>query len=290
MRNPDYTDYDITPLNEMSGHAYTLALAGYISGDQRFSDRAALSIRTFLLDPATRMNPDMEHDQLIRGENTGRHAGLLEGRRFMDVIDAIGLLEKSQSSWTTSDDKAVRAWFKQFVDWMQNGDMKKESDAPNNHGTWFDVQVVTFHLFLGDKAGAKKVLEKAKTKRIAKEIEPNGDEPKELVRTKSLSYSAFNLLALAELANLGERAGVDLWHYQTDDGRSIRAVIDSLLPYVTGEKHWPHQQIVKFDASIMPPILERAAKEYNDPSYAAAARKIEGKGKDLQEASPGTKF
>jgi hypothetical protein len=110
------------------------------------------------------------------------------------------------------------------------------------------------------------------------------------VRTKSLSYSTFNLLAEADLANLGARVGADLWHYQTNDGRCIRAVIDALLPYTMGEKPWPHQQIVKFDPKIMIPILRRAAKEYNDQAYNAAAEKIAGENQDLDNADPGAKF
>lgn len=45
-------------------------------------------------------------------------------------------------------------------------------------------------------------------------------------------YFRLNLRGLATLATLAERVGVELWHYQTADGRSIRKVLDFMLPYV----------------------------------------------------------
>lgn len=276
VSNPEIADYDVELLGDLSKDVYTLSLAGYITGERKYSDRAAELLRVFFLDPATRMNPNFEHAQMIPGVNEGRHAGMIESRRFLNVIDAIGLLEASDSSWSKKDDQEIRQWFSQFVDWMQTGKFRDESDKENNHGTWYDVQVVTFRLFLGDKDQAKKILEAAKKKRIAIPIKPNGDEPEELVRTKSLSYSVFNLEALTNLADLGQRAGVDLWHYKTPDGRCIRLVIDSLIPYATGQKKWPHQQIAHFDPKSMAPPLERAAVAYHDPHYAAIARQLRG--------------
>ena len=45
------------------------------------------------------------------------------------------------------------------------------------------------------------------------------------------------------LARLAENVDVDLWNYQTADGRSIRKAFDYLLPYALGEKKWTGQQI-----------------------------------------------
>lgn len=290
VRNPDINKYDVVPLSQMSQRAYTLALAGYITRERKYSDRAALLLRTFFLEPATKMNPDFEHAQFVMGENRGRHAGLIESRRLLHVVDAVGLLEASNSSWTREDGKQIRDWFRQFTDWMQNGDMKDEGDAKNNHGTWYDVQVVTFRLFLGDTAEARRILEEAKTNRIARQIEPTGEEPEEIVRTKSLSYSAFNLLALTDLADLGRQANVDLWHYKTADGRCIRAVIDNLIPYATGQKKWPHQQIARFDPSELLTPLARAAVAYHDPTYTAVREKIRGRAANPDESIPGAQF
>jgi hypothetical protein len=93
-------------------------------------------------------------------------------------------------------------------------------------------------------------LEIAKTKRIASQIEPDGSQPHELARTKSLGYSTMNLRGFMQLANLGKKAGVDLWNFETADGRGIRKALDFLLPFASSEKKWEYQQLGNLEESI----------------------------------------
>jgi hypothetical protein len=39
------------------------------------------------------------------------------------------------------------------------------------------------------------------------------------------------------------RVGMDLYHYETPDGRSIRKAQAFLQPYLRGEKRWPYPQL-----------------------------------------------
>jgi hypothetical protein len=97
-------------------------------------------------------------------------------------------------------------------------------------------QVVSFALFAGKQSWPLKSLRTAKQKRIAAQIEPDGRQPLELARTKAWGYSNGNLDGLMQLATLGERVGVDLWNFQTADGRSIRKALDFLVPIAIGER------------------------------------------------------
>ena len=72
--------------------------------------------------------------------------------------------------------------------------------------------------------------------KCGRELEPDGRQPEELQRTRSWHYAIFNLQAFVALANLGDAAGVDLWRYQTPDGRSIRKAINWLLPFALGQQ------------------------------------------------------
>ncbi len=130
---------------------------------------------------------------------------------------------------------------------------RDEAAAKNNHGTFYDVQVVSFAFFLGKNDLAKSVLETAKTKRIATQVEPDGKQPLELVRTKAWSYSVGNLDGLMLLARLGEKVGVDLWSYETRDGRSIRRALDFLAPFAFGEKKWTDQQLGEWPPQMLFP-------------------------------------
>src|SRR5262249_3141874 len=152
---------------------------------------------------------------------------------------------------------------------------KNEEAAPNNHGTWHSVQCATYALYLGDLERAKKIILRGR-ERIATQILPDGRQPQELERTNSFDYSRFNILAHQDLAMLGGRVGEDLWNYQTSDGRSLRKAIDWLLPYMTGEKKWEHQQIRDRKMKEAATVLRRAANAYNDAKYEQAIKKIEG--------------
>src|SRR6185369_9018188 len=115
--------------------------------------------------------PNLQYAQFIPGVNTGRGIGLIETRGLTRVVDAIGLLGESKSL-TEADRRGLRDWFGSFLRWMQeskNG--KEEAAAKNNHGTYYDVQVVSFALFVGQDSLARTIVETAKQKRIALQVE-----------------------------------------------------------------------------------------------------------------------
>jgi hypothetical protein len=262
-RNPEIdkiTDHRV--MAQMESAVETLALAYHATRNEKYAAKATALLRAFFLDPATRMNPNLQFAQAIPGINTGRGIGLIETRGLTRIIDAIGLLAGSKA-WTAADQKGMEQWFTKFLQWMlesKNG--RDEAAAKNNHGTFYDVQVVSFALFLGKTELAKSVLETAKTKRIAVQVEPDGRQPLELARTKAWSYCVMNLDGLMRLARLGENVGVDLWNYQTHDGRSIRKALKFLEPFASGEKRWPYQQLGEWPPQLLFPLIRRAETHY----------------------------
>ena len=276
-RNPEIkgiSDHD--EMGKMASSVHALALGYYFTGNEAWAARAALLLRTWFLDPSTKMNPNLEYAQGIRGITTGRGIGIIDSHSLTEVIDAVGLLSGSKN-WNEAEQKDMEQWFAAFLDWLRtskNG--KDEFNAKNNHGSFYDVQTADYALFLRRDDLARQILSAAEQKRIATQIEPDGKQPLELARTRSFGYSCFNLRALTELAILGEHVGVDFWHFKTKDGRSIRAALDYLLPYGLGEKPWPYKQLGDLGArDLVQPLLE-AARAYRNSAYEAAAKKIEG--------------
>jgi hypothetical protein len=129
-------------------------------------------------------------------------------------------------------------------------------------------------MFLGRKDLARQILETAKQKRIALQIEPDGRQPLELVRTKAWGYSNGNLDGLLLLAQLGENLGLDLWDYQTPDGRSIRRALEYLYPFAVGEKKWTDQQLGDWPPQMLYPLMRRAAARYRDEKFRGMMSKI----------------
>ena len=274
-RNPEINKItDHHSLDQLEASVGTLALAYYLKGDDAYASKAVQLLRAFFLDPATRMNPHLQYAQFIPGVNTGRGIGLIETRGLTNVVDAIGLLAASKAL-TEADQRGLQEWFGKFLQWMlesKNG--REEAAAMNNHGTYWDVQVVSFAMFVGKSDLAKQIAETAKQKRIAQQIEPDGRQPLELARTKAWSYSNGNLDGLTLLARLAESVNVDLWNYQTKDGRSIRRALEYLYPYSVGDQKWTYQQLGGFDGRSLFPLMRRAAAHYRDEKFKAEQARV----------------
>jgi hypothetical protein len=276
-RNPELARLpDHTALDRMAGAVNTLSLAAYLGGDARYGAKAAELLRAWFIDPSTRMNPSLTYAQFIPGINTGRGIGLIETRGLTRVVDSLGLLE-SAGALTPGDRRALRDWFSTFATWMrESANGRDESSARNNHGTYYDLQLAVYSLFGARTDIARRVLDDARTKRIAVQIERDGRQPLELARTRSFSYSVMNIDGLTQLATVGDAVGVDLWNYTPagHNGSAIRAALLYLAPYALGDAKWPHQQIGDWDPASLFPVLRRAGAHYRDPDFQAFMRRL----------------
>jgi hypothetical protein len=264
-RNPESNnDSDAGRLGKVNSAVHELGLAYYFTGDEKYAAKAAEFIRVFYFDPATRMNPNLNFGQGIPGEADGRPAGLISARSLTDLVDGIGLLAGSKA-WTDDDQKKMSVWFTDWLQWLTTSKIGRgELAAKNNHGTWCAVQAASIALFLGKTEMARDIVSQSRDKRIATQIEPDGRQPLELVRTTSFGYSLFNLRALMELSDIGRSVGVDLWHYETKDGRSLLKATEFMAKYADPNLKWPYQQIHPANRNDLEELLRRAAAEFPD--------------------------
>ncbi|NUN71282.1 MAG: alginate lyase family protein [Bacteroidetes bacterium] len=253
---------------------HLLSIAYYYTGDEQYAVRAAEWIRIRLITPETRMNPHLRFSQQVRGVDKERGTGILDGREFSSTIDAIGILRLSRSL-TPADNQAIDRWFLEYYHWLtESPNGKSESNARNNHGTWYDVHTSAVALFVGKKETARRIAEEAKEKRIAYQFSPDGEQAEELARTLSWHYCQFNLTALFRLATLARHAGVDLFNYSTQDGRSIRKGLDYLIPFAYKEKEWKAVQLKEFNYDMLAQLSRQAAVEYRDQKYLSVWKKF----------------
>ena len=275
---PDHKNFDT-----LMDNVLTLGLVYYFSGEERYAEYTARLMRVWFLDDATRMNPHLNFTQGVRGESAGRNAGIIETRELAQVVDAIGLLAGSKA-WTEDDQRGMTEWCVRFLDWLLNSDLgRKEAKQRNNHGTFYDAQVVALAFFVGADAVARKFLQHATTERIPQQIEANGIQPFELARTIAWHYHVFNLQALYRLASFGERVRLDIWNFATSDGRSLRAATDFLVPYVEG-KPWGYPQITPQEFGVAFFLLCQAADKLRYEKYFRAALKAPGVNAATQRA------
>ncbi len=276
--NPESRDLaanDSPRISRMGSTIETLALAYFFTGKEEYAAVAAKFARVWFLDSATRMNPNLKFAQAIQGKNEGRGTGILEGRHIAIAADALGLIGTSPS-WPAKDQQALKVWLEEYLTWLLKSPAgKDERAARNNHGSFYDVQATRLAMCVGQMDVARRIVKEAMDGRIAVQFEQDGRQPLELDRTKSFSYSRFNLEALCELATLGEYAGVDLWHFATSDGRSLRRGVEFMVPFIDPPaKAWPFEQIKDKHEGEFLPILRQAALAYGAPEFEAVISKF----------------
>lgn len=220
------------------------------------------------MDKATFMNPHLKYGQAIPGINEGRGGGIIDARPLFRIADAVGLLAGS-NSWTRQNQEKLEEWYARYLDWLIQSDIgKTEAGQKNNHGTWYEVQVSAIALFINKMEIAENFLTKM-PKRIAWQIEPDGSQPLELERTRAFHYSSMNVEGLFSAAILGGKVGMDIWHFTTDDGRSVRRALDFLVPFAVKEKPWPHPMIRGWekDREVVAVLLRLASIHFGEPAY-----------------------
>ncbi|MDB5203414.1 MAG: alginate lyase family protein [Ferruginibacter sp.] len=275
----EYLDKEYMP--KLCESVFTLALSYYFSGEKVYADHAAKLMKVWFLDTATRMNPNLEFAQAIKGVNTGRGAGMIDSRHFVKLIDAIGLLSASKS-WTKTDQEGMQKWFHDFLQWMQtskNG--RDEMAAKNNHGAWYDAQRLSMALFIDSADLAKKVVANSLI-RLDKQMDEQGNFPLEMERTISLHYTVFALNAFLAISEMSAHSGADISQQVTPSGKSLKKAIDVLVPYLSGNKKWDGPQIKEYNQEESLPLLLAAYKNYDCKACLAIIKSV---GKDYNQSA-----
>ena len=178
---------------------------------------------------------------------------------------------KDSPAFTAAEFTALNAWFTSFLGWLRTSAFgMAEEAAGNNHASYYDVQAMRYAIYLGNTTLASQLATLARTRRVSTQINPDGSQPQEIARTKSLFYCEYNLTALFGIAQLSNAVAVDLFGYQSADGRSIRKAIDFLLPYADPARMWPYPQLEPDDRTMLIPLLRRAGIAYASPTYEQA--------------------
>ena len=269
----EYKDKEYQP--QLCTDVQTLALAYYFSGEKVYAQHAAKLLRVWFLDTATRMNPNLNFGQAIKGVNTGRGAGIIDTRHYIRVIDAIGLMKDSKQ-WTANDQIGMQKWFADFLEWMQTSDNgKHEMNTTNNHGVWYDAQLLSLALFVNDQQLAKKIVLNA-VDRLDKQMDNDGRFPKEMERTISLHYTTFVMNAFFTIAQMADKVGIDLWNVTTPTGKSLRKGFEALRPFIAREKQWEGQQIKEFNYEDSYQLLMEASIHFKCKNCREAIKTISG--------------
>jgi hypothetical protein len=233
-------------LGRLGQAVFLLGSAGWLLDEPRYSDRAAQLLAVWCVDPATRMNPNLEHGQAVVGVNDGRGIGIIDTTSLIWAVQGMVFLDAT-GRWKASERDAVRAWMAAYLEWLTHS--KKgldEKNNGNNHSSWWAGQVASLAIFTGDAASQEMVWRFYRESLIPSQMLADGSCPREESRTKSLGYSAFNLEALSVVCRLAQQQRVDLWRFRAPNGAGMEAGIAYLAPFVVHPEKWEKKQIEPF--------------------------------------------
>ena len=259
-------DSDSPRLVRLTNALETLALAYYYTNNTKYAQRAVEMIQIWFINDTTKMNPHLKYAQGIPGTVPGRALGILDGRHFVRILDSITLIENS-NLLSSKDLEIIKQWVKDYQNWLLNGEYAyDESHRPNNHGTFYDYQVVGYALYLEQPKKAKELLTNAQYIRLCSHIGSKGQNFHELERTRPLHYSLFDLEAMIGLALYSDHYDdVNFWTF-TINQTSLKKAIDYVIKYKNNRDMWLVKN-EKVNFMDLTPTLLVAAQKYQTDEY-----------------------
>ncbi len=248
VRNDARFNANVGDMRAMSSATLALGLGSFCLGTPGAADHASTILKTWFIDPRTRMNPNLEFGQMVRGHNTGRGTGIIDTDTLIHCAQGVVLLELA-GGFPADVAAGVRSWYSDYSHWLTTSQKgKEERDSGNNHATWWTAQLAAYASFTGNTAHREQAWQAYRRDLVPSQIRPNGSCPREEARTRSLHYSSMNLDAFSLICRLAQLDGVDLWNFRTKSGTGIATAVNYLLPYTLEPATWKHQEIGKYDA------------------------------------------
>jgi Alginate lyase len=273
MSNPDNFVEHRRAMVRLSLIVPALAAAYKLTRDRKYSAAAARHLRAWFIDDATRMNPNLQFAQAIKGRFTGRGTGIIDTLHFVEVARAAGQLDLAPA-----DLDGVKNWFAAYTEWMMTHPYGiSERDAKNNHGTCWCTQVAAFAHLTGNAGQTAYCKNRLQTVLLPNQEAPDGSFPEELRRTKPYGYSIFNLDAMSILVQTLTTKDDNLWTWQLPDGRGMARAVAWMYPFLADKKKWPKEpDVMYFDQwPVRQPSLLFAGLALGKPEYLALWRKLE---------------
>jgi hypothetical protein len=271
LTNPDNFVAHRRALVRFSVQVPALVAAWKISGELRYAQHAVAHLRAWFIDPATRLNPNLQYAQAIFGRSTGRGIGIIDTVHLVEVARAIEVLEQGGALSAAEQDQ-IKRWFSDYLQWLttsKNG--QDERDAKNNHGSCWLLQVAAFAHLTGDQQLLAYARDRFKTVLLPTQLAADGSLPLELKRTKPYGYALFDLEALAALCQILSTPTDNLWTYATPDGRSMAKAIAWMVPYIRDKRQWRLPPDVMYDQEwpMRQSSLLFAGRALGKPDYLA---------------------
>ncbi|MDO4195910.1 MAG: alginate lyase family protein [Prevotellaceae bacterium] len=242
QRSPEVDNYDGVKLRQMMSRVRQLAEGYEASHDERFARAAIGQLKCWFVDASTMMNPNLDYGQFIPGryDNMGNVGGVSEAYDLVKVLNSIDFL-KNEGALDKKTDKKLKKWFGQYAQWMQTSRVGVASrNVEDNIGIMYDILLYRICMYTGDKATRKQIIADFNALRLDRQVAEDGSQPRELKRTRAMSYSIYNIQHVLNFCELLKTDGVD---YYALHGDKIDKAVQFIERYISNKQSFPYKEI-----------------------------------------------
>lgn len=268
LSNPDNFDGHRKMMIGLSKQMPALTAAWMLTGERRYAERACDHLTAWFVKAETRMNPNLQYAQAVKGVSTGRSYGIIDTLHLVEVARAASLV--ATEAMKASDRAAMLAWFRQYLEWLSTSELgNAERDTKNNHAICWALQAAEFARLVGYESVRREVYRRYREVLLPDQEAADGSFPKELARTKPYSYSIFNFDVMAGLCQSLRGLAPDATHFALADGRGLGRAAEFIYPYIEDKSTWKWAKDVEhFDAlPVRSPGLLFAGLAFKEQRY-----------------------
>lgn len=248
--NPDSDRSDYEVAIKLGNAVRNLGLAYALTGEAKYADKALSFMRTWTIDPETRMVPRFTTSQ-----------------SYIELYITIpGMFYGADLMWNYEgwprDEKTA------FLEWTKDITLDAAGRRHNNNfENWRVGFVMAGAVLTEDEHLMKEAIAHFK-ENIEDQVGPDGSMVHELRRTNSLDYSLYAVLAMIQAAETARHYGEDLYSYRSSDQRGLELILDYHAPYASGLEEWPFEQITEYDGDNAW-VYEFGYSTFRKPAYKA---------------------
>lgn len=238
LTNPDnFKDHRIAMRN-MSIYVASLTAAYKITKQKQYAEQAVRNLRTWFVEEKTRMNPNMNYAQAIKGICPGRGVGLIDGIHLVEPARAVSVLHKMEGIDAHSYNKIV-IWFEEFINWMTTHEYGvDERERKNNHGSAWVMQLAEYARLTNNEIQLEYCRDRFKNTLLPNQMAEDGSFPMELKRTKPYGYSLFNIDILSTVCKILSTPANNLWEYKLSGEFGMEEGLEFIYPFIKDKTKW----------------------------------------------------
>jgi hypothetical protein len=259
-RNPladEVDDGDI--LRSMIRDVDMLAFAYYLSDNAAYASHVISILKTFFINPTTRMNPHMESSRIVfqsTSDSVTLFTGAAEFIGLPLLLDALAMLENAPE-FEDDDREALSDWFLAYLTWLTSSAKAKTAmisdttKAPFSmmalHMEAYDIQVLSLALFFDQAKLAQETAHRA-MERLRVQLSGVENEV-------YFNLSSQALFAYARLGSILERTDIDIWSVTGDSGFSLKTAVDTQVQLITHQLNMQQNDAVEREVFFLLPVL-----------------------------------